>query len=533
MNEIEIVLLLLLVVAALTPLARTLRVPYPILLVLGGLVLALLPFLPNVELTPDIVLLLFLPPLVYSAAFTTSIRDFRALIQPILSLAIGLVLLTTAAVAVVLHALMPQLGWPLAFAFGAIVSPPDAVAAAAVFRTIGVPRTIVTLLESESLVNDATALIAYRAAIGSVAVAFSASDAGFGFAIVGVGGIAVGLVLAFVIDRLQQRLSDTSVEITVSLLTPFATYIAAESLGFSGVLATVTAGLFFGWRSSFTWSSEARVRGRAVWEIVEFLLNGLVFILIGLQLSSILPSLVGRSMLGLIGLGLAVSVTVIVVRIAWVFGDSYLRAYLSRFRIFRRLRWWNKAIPASMSWRKLLVVGWSGMRGVVSLAVVLALPEGTPERNILIFLTFFVILATLVGQGLTLPLLVRVLGLNADGGAAADQEMHARLAATEAAQERLVQLRDEWPAHLPLIDSLQSQYEHRLSHYTHTHDGVDGVEDSEPINEELLEHHQIRQAVITAERTAVLDLRKVGAIDDDVWRRIEQDFDLEELRMDA
>ncbi|HUS15440.1 MAG TPA: cation:proton antiporter, partial [Chloroflexia bacterium] len=295
MAEIEIILLLLVAVAALAPLARAVRVPYPILLVLGGLLLALLPFTPGIQLTPDLVLLLFLPPLVYSAAFNTSIRDFRQSLRPILSLAVGLVLATTAAVAVLLHAVFPDLGWPLAFAFGAIVSPPDAVAAAAVFRGLGVPRRVVTLLEGESLINDATALVIYRTALVATAVAFSPGETAGRFAIVAVGGVLVGLVVARLMAWLERRLNDPPVEITLSLLTPYAAYLPAESLGVSGVLAAVTAGLYLGWRAPHIWGFEARLRGRAVWDMVNFTLNGLVFILIGLQLSTILPTLAGRS----------------------------------------------------------------------------------------------------------------------------------------------------------------------------------------------------------------------------------------------
>jgi monovalent cation/hydrogen antiporter len=551
MSEIELILLLLVVVAALTPVAKALRVPYPVLLVLGGLVLALIPAVPDITLTPELVFILFLPPLVYRAAFTTSIRDFRVLLQPILSLAIGLVLVTIFVVATLLHAVMPELGWPVAFAFGAIVSPSDAVAAAAVFRGLGVPRKVVTLLEGESLINDGTALVAYRAALGAIAVAFSAGEAGIRFAVVGIGGAAVGLVIAMLLGRLQRRLDDPPVEITLSLLTPFATYLPAESLGLSGVLATVAAGLYMERQAPYIWRSEARLRGRAVWDMVDFILNGLVFILIGLQLSTILPALAGRSIFFLIGLGLLLSIAAILVRLAWVFLDSYLRSWLSRLSLFHRS---SKEHPRSKPhrtgqvprWRELFVVGWAGMRGVVSLAAVLALPEDIPERKVLIFLTFFVILVTLVGQGLSLPLLIRALGVGADTDAIAQQEQHARRVATESALSRIERLREEWPTHLPLIDTLQAQYGHRASHLGYARETADGGENSEgnpdppeepgsaqEVDQELLEHHLIRRAVLQAERSAVLDLRERGEIDDDVWRLIERDLDLEELRMDA
>jgi CPA1 family monovalent cation:H+ antiporter len=503
------------------------------------LALALVPNVPNIALTPDLVFLLFLPPLVYRAACTTSIRDFRALFRPILSLAVGLVLATMTVVAVVLHAVMPELGWPLAFAFGAIVSPPDAVAAAAVFRGLGVPRKVVSLLEGESLINDATALVSYGAALGVSYIAVSAGEVSMRFAYVGLGGVAVGLLVAVIVAWLQRRLTDPAVEVTLSLLTPFAAYLPAEQVGVSGVLAAVTAGLYLGWRSPYISHSEARLRGRAVWDMVDFILNGLVFILIGLQLASIIPSIEGNSLLSLLGLGLLISLTLVLVRMVWVFGETLLQKWYWRLPFPNSKRKHGTMLGAVHSWKELFVVGWAGMRGVVSLAAALALPVATPERDNLIFLTFFVILATLVGQGLSLPLLIRALGVGVDSNIVVHQEQHARRSAAEAALVRIERLKDEWPTHLPLIDSLQSQYEHRLSHYSHTHNGADGDELSEDdedlaeYDQELLEHHQIRRAVIDAERAIMLDLRERGEIDDSVWNRMERDLDLEDLRMDA
>jgi CPA1 family monovalent cation:H+ antiporter len=526
MNEIELVLALLVVVAALTPLARVLRLPYPIVLVMGGLILALIPFVPDIPLAPELVFLLFLPPLLFRSAYSTSIRDLRVLLRPILLLAVGLVLATTIVVAVLVHAMLPELGWPMAFAFGAIVSPPDAVAAAAIFRGLGVPRKIVTLLEGESLINDATALVIYRAALAATATAFSASETGIRFIIVGIGGVLIGLAVAMLIAWLLRRLSDPPVEITLSLLTPFAAYLPAEALGLSGVLATVAAGVYLGWWEPYFSRSDARLRGRAVWDMVDFILNGLVFILIGLQLSTILQTLADRSLLALIGLGLLVSLVMILVRLAWVFLDAYLRWWLIR-----------PPRPADRAphWREALVVGWAGMRGVVSLAAALALPHTIPERDPLIFLTFIVILVTLVGQGLSLPWLIRALGLGADSSAAVQQEQHARRTAVEAAMTQIELLREEWPTHLPLIDSLQLQYAHRASHLSEASVGSDdgGQTSAELAVQELLEHHRIRRAVIDAERAAVLELRERGELDDEVWRQIERDLDLEELRMDA
>jgi CPA1 family monovalent cation:H+ antiporter len=527
MHELELVLALLVVVTALTPIARRLRVPYPILLVLAGLILALLPAVPDIPLDPNLALLLFLPPLLYSASFSTSVRDFRGLLRPILSLAVGLVLVTTAVVAVVLNTLLPGIGWAAAFAFGAIVSPPDAVAAVAVFRGLGVPRRLVTLLEGESLVNDATALVTYRTAVAAMAVAFSAGEASVRFVVVGVGGVLVGLVVAVLVAALRRRIEDPSVEIALTLLTPFAAYLPAEQLGLSGVLATVAAGLYLGWREPYITGSESRLGGRAVWQMVDFVLNGLVFILIGLQLSLILPALAGHLLIPLIGTGLLVSLAMIVVRLAWIFGDSYLRWWLDRRKARAHGR--PDTAPAPRR-RENLVAGWAGMRGVVSLAAALALPATTPERASLIFLTFLVILVTLVGQGLTLPLLIRALGVAQDGNGPAQQELRARRTVTEAALARINQLAGQWPTHLPLINALRAQYEHRASHLE---DLPAEPEEENPADQELLEHHMIRRAVIDAERSAALHLRERGDIDDTIWRDIERELDLEELRMDA
>jgi monovalent cation/hydrogen antiporter len=526
MHEVELVLALLVVVAALAPAARRLGLPYPILLVVGGLALALIPGVPEVELSPDLALLLFLPPLLYIAAFNTSIRDVRGFIQPILSLAVGLVLLTIVAVAALTHALRPELGWPACFALGAIVSPPDAVAAAAVFKRLSVPRRLVTLLEGESLFNDATALVAYRAAIAAMGASFSAGETGTRFVLVAVGGVLVGLVTGKAIAWLREQLDDPPVEITISLLTPFAAYLPAERLGASGVLAVVTAGLYLGWSSPRIMGSDARVRGRAVWDMAVFILNGLVFILIGLQLSTIVGGFSAGSLLSDLGFGLMISVAVILVRLVWVVASALMPG-----RLGEMLR--GSAGPAARG--DVLVVGWAGMRGVVSLATALALPLNTPGRDLLVFATFCVILVTLVGQGLTLPWLIRTLGIVEDVDAAG-QERRARAVATDVALARIEALAEEWPAHLPLVEALRAQYSHRSSHLGELAlgDGTDeGLPGSDEADQELLEHRLIRHAVVEAEREALLDLRTRGEIDEEVWRLIERDIDLEELRMEA
>jgi monovalent cation/hydrogen antiporter len=526
-HDTELVLALLVAVCVLALAARSARVPYPILMVLGGLVLAAIPAVPNVELAPELVFLLFLPPLLYIAGFEMSIREVRAQLTSILSLAVGLVLATIAAVAVAAHAFVPELSWPLAFTLGAIVSPPDAVAATALLRGLGVPRRVLTLLEGESLFNDATALIAYQTALAAaVSSVFSPSNAALQFVWAGAGGVIVGGVVAAIIARLRPRLHDPTVEITVSLLTPWAAYLPAEQLGVSGVLATVSAGLGLGWLAPRIMDSETRVRARAVWDMVVFVLNGLVFILIGLQLSTILNSLSTQALPRLVGLSLVTAVVLIVVRLVWVYGFWGVRCWLAR----------HKGTPSPPhDARDTFVVGWAGMRGVVSLATALALPLSIADRDLLIFVSFAVILVSLVGQGLTLPVIVRALAIGAANAAYGDRdELKARTAAADAAVARIEELAEEWPTHLPLIDTLRAQYEHQAGHLSDYAASLDGTSvNVGAAEQELIEHRKIRRAVIDAERAAINGLRSQGAIDDDAWRRVERDLDLEELRMEA
>jgi CPA1 family monovalent cation:H+ antiporter len=524
-HEIELILALLVAVAVLALAAQRLRVPYPILLVLGGLVLALVPAVPRVVLAPELVFLLFLPPLVYIAGFTTSWREIHAQLRSILSLAVGLVLMTTAVVAVVAHAVMPELDWAICFALGAIVSPSDAVSATALLNGRGVPRRVVSLLEGESLFNDATAVVAYQAAIAAAATAvFSPTQATMRFVFALIGGVLVGLVVGTAVAMLRRRVNESSVEITISLLTPFAAYLAAEAVGVSGIVATVTAGLDVGWLAPRIMQSETRLRARAVWDLVVFVLNGLVFILIGLQVSTILSAPgSGRSLPSLVGMGAVITLAAIAARLVWVFATVYGHWLLVRLRH-------PDAQPPELG--QTFLVGWAGMRGVVSLATALALPLWTPERDVLIFVTFCVILATLVGQGLTLPLICRAQGMDGEPAGERD-EIRARAAASEAAVARIEQLAGEWPTHLPLIEALRAQYSHRASHLGEPEPDGDRAPLDGAAQQELIEHRKIRRAVIDAERQAVLDLRDRGAIDDQAWRKVERDLDLEELRMEA
>ena len=524
---ISVVLILLVAATALALLARRIGVPYPILLVLGGLALGFVPGLPPIALEPDVVFLLFLPPILFGAGYFTSLRDFKRNFRAITLLSVGLVIATTIAVAATAQALVPGMGWAAAFALGAIVAPPDAVAATAVFQRLGVPRRVVTILEGESLVNDATALVAYRFAIIAASTGtFSVANAGLTFVAVAAGGIAFGLLMGLAIAWVLRRVDDPVFSVVLTFLAPVATYLPAERFGLSGVLATVAAGIWVGRHAPREMSSSVRVAGTASWQVLLFLINGTVFILIGAQLPSVLDRLGDWSAGQLIGLAAVVSAVVILVRILWVFPGTYVpRALSAAIRA-------NEPYPSR---RNVFIVSWAGMRGVVSLAAALALPltlaDGTtpfPQRDLIIFLAFAVILATLVGQGLTLPIVIRRLGVVADTGEA-HEEAHARMAAAEAAVQRIEELAEEWPGHLELIDTLRSQYGHRASHIDPHHADAP-LDESE---QEILEHRQIRGAVIEAEREALVQMRERGALSDDVFRRVERDLDLEELRMEA
>lgn len=429
--QIELVLLLFGVVVALGVLAQWLRLPYPILLVIGGLLLGFQPWAPEYALPPDVVFFLFLPPLLYAAAFNTDWSAFRLNLRAITLLAVGLVVFTAAVVAVAAHYF---LGLPLALGFvlGAIVAPPDAVAAQAITSRVKVPRIVVTILEGESLVNDASALVALRVAVGVVGAAaatgatadFSMWGACCDFALVSIGGIALGLAGGWLVVQLHRwltwsKLADSKLTIAMTLLTPYALYLPAEHLHLSGVLAVVTAGLWVGSRCERVFDHELYLEAKAVWEMVEFALNGVIFLLIGLQLPAILRSLSGDySLPDILWATAGISAAVILARIVWVFPGAYVPRWMDRAMLGR-----GDPYPP---WQAVMVVAWTGMRGVVSLAAAMALPvklpDGTPfpHRDAIQLVTFGVIFATLVGQGLTLPLLIR--WLKVDELAAADAE---------------------------------------------------------------------------------------------------------------
>lgn len=522
---VEIFVGLLLAVAVLALVARRLHIPYPILFVIGGLLLGLIPKLPKVGLDPELVFLFFLPPLLFPAALFTSWRDFRLNLRPITLLAVGLVLFTTVAVAFLAHYFM---GLPLAagFVLGAIISPPDAIAATAIADRLRIPRRIVTILEGESLINDATALVAYRFAVVAVATgSFSLAQASGQFFLVSLGGILIGLVIGWLAEQFHRRVNDAPIEITVSLLTPFAAYLLAERWNVSGVLAVVTAGLYLGRRLPELLTFQTRLRGGPVWEMVEFLLNGFVFILIGLQLPGVLGALSGNSIPihRLIWYALVISIAVIVIRILWVFPATYLPRL-----IFRKLCRKDPNPP----WQHVTIVAWTGMRGVVSLAAALALPltirNGSPfpGRDLILFLTFIVILATLVVQGLSLPPLIRRLGVK-DDGSMEKEEREARLKANQAALARLNEIAETDPAKDDALQRLRIEYEDHIRQVEGAKPGSAGT----PLRRFSSEYERLSHEALQQERRTIIELRDQDVISDEVLRRIQQDIDLAEARL--
>lgn len=507
-------------------LAPRLRVPYPILLVLGGLALGFIPGLPQLELPPDLVLIGVLPPLLYGAAFFTSLRDLRTNARPISLLAVGLVALTTVVVAVVAHSVIPDLGWVEAFVLGAVVSPTDPLAATAIARRLGVPRRIVAVIEGESLVNDGTGLVLYRFAVAAaVTGTFTLWEVGVRLVAVAAGGIAVGLAVGFVVRQARRRIDNPPVEITISLVTGYFAYLPAEALGVSGVLAAVTVGVYMGWHTPELTTAQVRLQTDPVWSILMFVLNALLFVLVGLQLPSILDALDGRSPGRLLWYATAVSLAVVAARIAWVFPATSLPRRLSR-----RLR---ERDPAP-NWRGPAAISWAGMRGTVSLAAALSIPltidSGAPfpNRDLIVFLTFSVILATLVVQGLTLPLVIRALGLEADN-LDEREEARARVRAAEAALERLEALAPEDWVRDDTAERFRGQYRFRRSRFeARFDDGDDGT-----IEERSTAYQRLRQQLLDAEREAILDLRRSGEIGDEALNRVLRDIDLEEARLDV
>lgn len=522
MEGFEAVLAAMLVaVALLNALASRIGIPYPIVLVLGGLALGVVPGLPDVELEPDLVLLVFLPPLLYVAAFFADVRSLRSYARALTMTSIGLVLATMVVVAVIGHHVL-DLPWPMAFVLGAVVSPTDPVAATAIMRRLGAPRRIVDLVEGESLVNDAAALVAYRVALAAaVGGAFSLVDATGEFFLAVVGGVAVGLAVGWVVGQIRRRLDDPPTEITLSLITGYIAFLPAEKLHLSGVLAVVAAGLYLGWRSPELLSPSTRLQAFAVWDVATFLLNAVLFVLIGLQLPVVVDGLDGESIPELAGYVALVVAAVIGTRFAWLFTTPYMLRAIDRRPKMRELR---------MGAAGRAVIAWSGLRGAVSLATALALPVETdaggalPGRDLIVFVTFSVVLVTVVGQGLTLPVLVRRLGVGGDSEEEEHEELHARLVASKAALTELEVMADEGWAADETLERSREYYDQRKRRYAARAGKIedDGYEDRSQVRQRVL------RRLWAAERDAIVRMRNAGEISNEVMHRLERELDLEE-----
>jgi Na+/H+ antiporter len=520
-----LVLMVLAAVLVLIVLSDRIDVPYPILLVLGGCGLGFLPGVPNVRLAPDVVLLVVLPPLLYSAAFFTSLRELRTNLRPISFLAVGLVLATMGVVAVIAHELIPGMGWGPAFVLGAVVSPTDPVAAIAIAQRLNVPRRVVTVVEGESLINDATALVAYRVAVVAVVSgSFSLLDAGGHFVLNVTAGAAIGLVVGWLVAQLRRRIDNPPVEMAISVATAYFAYIPAQEIGVSGVVAAVTVGVYLGWRTPQLISPSTRMQLFGVWEVLTFFLNCFLFVIIGLQLPSILDALSGRSPGQLILYAAVVSAAVIVTRLVWM----PVMAWLPR-RLFRRIRERDPFPP----WEEIVLGGWTGMRGAVSLAAALALPLATdagdpfPQRDLIVFLTFCVILVTLVLQGLSLPALIRRLDVHDDYETRSESK--ARLKAARAAIARVEQLRDEEWTRDDTMDRLRAMYEYRTRRFTARFREPEDGEDYEARAEQ---YQRAMREVLQAQRDAIVAMRDAGTISSETMHRIERDLDLEDSRLE-
>ena len=515
--------LLLAVGAALLILSWPLRIPYPILLVLGGLLLGFGRGVPKVTMPPDIVLVGILPPLLYVTAYNTGLRELRQNIRPISLLAAGLVGLTMVGVACVAH-WVADLPWAVAFVLGAVVSPTDAIAATAIGRRLGVPRRLIDVGEGESLLNDGTSLVLLKTAIAAaVTGSFSLWEAGGRLVLNIVGGIAIGLVVGYSIRRVRRPLDNPPLEITIAFLTGYFAFLPASAAGVSGVLAVVTAGVYMGWYTPELTTVETRLQGAGFWSIVSFLLNVLLFGLVGLQLRPILDDLSGHGGWSLVGEAALIVLAVIALRFLWVFPAAYaIRRLPSRLR---------EPVPTP-PWQHLAFASWNGMRGAITIAAALLVPLNTdagsplPDRDIVVFFAFAVVLGTLVIQGLSMPLVIRALGLEADDEADSEEAL-ARIRSAEAALERLQELEQEDWVLDDTAARIRGQYRFRIDRFAARAD-PDG---DGKIERRSLKYQRLRRELLETERRTVTELRNTGEISEEVMRRVQRDLDLEESRL--
>lgn len=525
------------ILISLTAITNKRRIPYPVLLVCAGLIIGFIPQLPNLALYPDVVFVIILPPLLYDAASKTSWHEFRTSIRPISALAITLVFFTIIAVAITAHYLIPGFTWPLAFVLGAVVSPPDAVATSSIIKGLGLNKRVITILEGESLVNDASALIAYRYAVAAVTTGgFIFWRAGLQFLLVAGGGISIGIVVGYLFVLAHKKIENNPVvETSLTLLSPFVAYLAAEQFHLSGVLAVVSTGLVISWRSPEIFSYQTRMRARVVWDTTIFLLHGFVFILIGLQLPSIIKNIGNYPFIEMLGYGVLVSLVTIIVRIIWVFGGAY---------------WLNFFKPKNANahdapghddpdstWKNVLVVAWTGTRGVISLAAALALPlvleDGSafPKRHSIIFLSFVVIFLTLIIQGLSLPLLVRALKIKKQDNADTEEkelQLYLSTSTIHFIDQDLSPLLDDKQQYQLkvkyelLIKNLAKEIRRQKKAKHNNEEPALPPED--PLLTAQLEISKFQRALL-------LKMHKDGEFSDTVIKKVEREMDIDELKL--
>jgi len=537
MENFKVVVFIMAILISLTALVSKRNLPLPVLLVAAGLIIGFVPQLPNLQLDPEVIFIILLPPLLYDAASKTSWHEFRASIRPISALAITLVFFTTVAVAITTYYLIPGFSWPLAFVLGAIVSPPDAVAASGIIKGLGLNKKVITILEGESLVNDASALIAYRFAVMAVTTgSFILWEAGLQFLLVAGVGILIGIAIGYLFVLAHKKIENNPlVETSLTLLAPYIAYLAAEHFHMSGVLAVVTTGLVISWRAPEVFSYQTRMRTRIVWDTLIFLLHGFVFILIGLQLPSIIKDLGNYPFLQLLGYGLIISLVTIVVRILWVFAGAYWQNAFSKKK--------KSAVTltgegdADSTWKNVLIVAWTGTRGVISLATALALPlllqDGTafPKRHSIIFLAFVVIFVTLVVQGLSLPLLIRWLKIKPQSNSMAEEKELQLLLASST----LNFIEQDFPLALEnkVRDPLKRKYEILINDLTKEivlHKKAEQKEIGTPaVQPDPLLNAKLE--ISKFQRDLLIKLHKEGDFSDAVLKKVEREMDVDELKL--
>lgn len=530
MENFKIIIFILAVLISLSAVIDKLKIPIPVFLVLVGLIIGFVSVLPNLALDPDVVFLVFLPPLLYDAAFRTSWHDFKTNIRPISALGITLVFFTTIAVAITAHYFIPMLNWPLAFLLGAIISPPDATAATGIIRGLGLNKHVISILEGESLINDASALIAYRYALAaSITGGFLFWQAGWQFLLIAGGGILIGLLVGYLLIFIHKKIINYPVvETSLTLLTPFLSYLVAEQMHTSGIVAVVSTGLSLSWRSQEIFSYQTRMRTRIVWDTLLFLLDGFIFILIGLQLPGILKQLTSYKISALIGYGLLISLVTILVRMLWVFAGAYSLSFFN---------WDKKKHNGYSDWKNVLIVAWTGTRGVISMATALALPltlyngKAFPQRHLIIFVCFVVIFVTLVVQGFSLPLLIRLLGVKPSN----NEDKEEKQLQLYLVNSTLHFIDNEFypPPEEQARAALKTKYEQlagKLVKEIDTHTQNEKEEAQLPVR--TLTAMQKAQITISRfQRELLLTLHKDGHFSDTAIRQVEKDMDIDDLKL--